>query len=136
VRGQLDASLPIKVTQPDGSWLSHTYDGAHRLTDVSDNLGNTVHYTLNDIGNRKQEDYKDPAGALAKSIKRVYDPLNRLQNLTVSRNEPAAELDARSPARRATRLVVRSPVRYRPRPSPRHPRRNAENNLIATKSSA
>ncbi len=71
-----------KVTQPDGSWLSYIYDGAHRLTDVSDNLGNTVHYTLDDIGNRKQEDYKDPAGALAKSIKRVYDPLNRPQTLT------------------------------------------------------
>jgi YD repeat-containing protein len=71
-----------KATQPDASWLSYTYDDAHRLTDVADNLGNTVHYTLDNMGNRKQEDYKDPAGALAKTLARTYDALNRLQNLT------------------------------------------------------
>jgi hypothetical protein len=49
---------------------------------VTDNLGNTVHYTLDNMGNRKQEDYKDPTGTLAKTITRLYDALNRLQNLT------------------------------------------------------
>jgi YD repeat-containing protein len=71
-----------QVTQPDGSWTSYLYDGAHRLTDVSDNLGNSVHYTLDGMGNRTKEEFKDPAGVLARQIDRVYDALNRLQNFT------------------------------------------------------
>jgi YD repeat-containing protein len=71
-----------QVTQADGSWTAYTYDGAHRLTDVADNLGNTVHYTMDGMGNRTKEEFKDPAGVLARQIDRVYDALNRLQNYT------------------------------------------------------
>jgi YD repeat-containing protein len=71
-----------KVTQPDSSYLTYTYDDAHRLTDVTDNLGNTVHYTLDNAGNRKAEDVKDIGGTLTRNISRVYDALNRLENVT------------------------------------------------------
>jgi YD repeat-containing protein len=71
-----------RVTQPDGSRTAYTYDGAHRLTDVTDTAGNTVHYTLDEMGNRKGEDLKDPGGALARSITRIFDDLNRPQNVT------------------------------------------------------
>jgi YD repeat-containing protein len=71
-----------QVTQPDGSWSRYLYDGAHRLTDVSDNLGNTVHYTLDGTGNRTKEEFKDPTSALARQIDRIYDALNRLRNST------------------------------------------------------
>lgn len=73
-----------QVTQPDGSWLSYGYDDAHRLTDIADNLGNTVHYQLDAMGNRLFEDTKDPAGALARSIARTYDALSRMQTETLT----------------------------------------------------
>ncbi len=67
-----------KVTQPDGSWLSYTHDDAHRLTDIADNLGNSVHYVLDNSGNRTQEQVKDTSGALTRQIDRNFDALNRL----------------------------------------------------------
>jgi YD repeat-containing protein len=71
-----------KVTLPDSSYINYTYDAAHRLTDIADNLGNTIHYTLDAMGNRTQEDIKDPQGTLSQQTTRVYDALNRLQTLT------------------------------------------------------
>lgn len=77
-----------KATQPDGSYLYYQYDDAQRLTDISDQVdadgkltGNTVHYELDNMGNRKQESVKDASGTLARSISRTYDALNRLQTI-------------------------------------------------------
>jgi YD repeat-containing protein len=70
------------VTQPDGGTLTYQYDEAHRLTDVADNAGNTVHYVLDKLGNRTTETVKDASGNLAGTIARVYDNLNRLQTVT------------------------------------------------------
>jgi len=67
-----------KVTLPDGSYLAYTYDAAHRLTDITDKAGNSIHYTLDAMGNRTQEDTKDPSNAIKKTRSRVYDGLNRL----------------------------------------------------------
>ena len=71
-----------KVASPDASTLSYTYDDAHRLTDVTDQLGNTVHYTLDNAGNRIGEDVKDNSTALTRNISRTFDALNRLQTVT------------------------------------------------------
>jgi YD repeat-containing protein len=70
------------ATLPDGSTLKYDYDDAHRLTDITDSAGNTVHYTLDEMGNRKGEQLKDQSGTLARSITRIFDDLNRLQNIT------------------------------------------------------
>jgi len=67
-----------RITQPDSSYLAYTYDAAHRLTDVTDNLGNTIHYTLDAAGNRTNETTKDPSGTLMRTLSRQYDQLNRL----------------------------------------------------------
>ena len=67
-----------KVRLPDGSFLSYTYDAAHRLTGMQDNLGNSVTYTLDVMGNRTLEQVFDPANALAQQRSRVYNNLNRL----------------------------------------------------------
>jgi YD repeat-containing protein len=67
-----------KVTLPDGSFLSYTYDAAHRLTGMQDNLGNSIAYTLDAMGNRTLEQVFDPASALAQKRSRVYSSLNRL----------------------------------------------------------
>src|SRR6266851_2187411 len=79
-----------KVRLPDGSFLSYTYDAAHRLTGMQDNLGNSVTYTLDVMGNRTLEQVFDPANALAQQRSRVYnnltanqyDALNRLKQVT------------------------------------------------------
>ena len=69
-----------QVTQPDGSWAYYTWDDAHRLTDVADSVGNSVHYELDNAGNRTAEQFKDPQGTLAKTITRTFDALGRMQS--------------------------------------------------------
>ena len=71
-----------QLTLPDNSRLSYTYDAAHRLTQIQDTLGNKVVYTLDAQGNRTAENTYDPSGALAKTLTRSYDALNRLQTQT------------------------------------------------------
>jgi YD repeat-containing protein len=68
----------IEVTLPDSSSISYAYDNAHRLTDITDTLGNTIHYTLDNAGNRIQEDIKDPQNVLTRTRSRVYDALSQL----------------------------------------------------------
>jgi RHS repeat-associated protein len=69
-----------KVTSPDGSFVAMTYDEAQRLTDVTDSLGNTIHYTLDAAGNRAQEDTKNNAGIVKHTLARAFDGLSRLQS--------------------------------------------------------
>jgi len=52
--GQLKA-----VTLPDASAVNYGYDEAQRLTSVTDSLGNSITYTLDNAGNRTAETVKD-----------------------------------------------------------------------------
>lgn len=70
------------IGQTDGSSVTYYYDAAHRLTSVSDNLGNKVSYTLDNSGNRIAENVTDAGGKLAKTLSRVPDALNRIQQVT------------------------------------------------------
>jgi YD repeat-containing protein len=72
------------VTLPDTSTVTYTYDPAHRLTNIADSLGNSIVYTLDNMGNRINEQVKDPSGALARQTSRVVDALNRMQQITGS----------------------------------------------------
>ena len=72
----------IKATLADGSTLSYAYDSAHRLTGITDGVGNSIVYTLDLVGNRLAEQVKDPGGTSARKIARVYNPLNRLTQIT------------------------------------------------------
>jgi YD repeat-containing protein len=67
-----------RVTLPDGSYLEYTYDAAHRLTGIADSLGNRIAYSLDAMGNRTQEQVRDPSNALAQTRTRVFNSLNRL----------------------------------------------------------
>lgn len=78
-----DAVGQLKTTTlPNGAVITNTYDGAHRLTQVQDAAGNTIVYTLDNLGNRIGEQVKDPGGNVIRSITRSYDALNRLQRVT------------------------------------------------------
>jgi YD repeat-containing protein len=79
---QYDAVGQLKrTTLPDGSWIGHDYDAAHRLIATYDHLGNRIAYTLDAAGNRTREDVTDPNGVLARTQARVYDALSRVQNV-------------------------------------------------------
>lgn len=72
-----------KVTQPDGvSFVQYTYDDAHRLRVVQDNLGNSITYTLDNMGNRRAEDVVDPGNALRRQLTRNIDALGRVEQVT------------------------------------------------------
>lgn len=74
-----DVGNVSRVTQPDGSWLGYDYDVAHRLTSISDNLGNSIEYTLDDLGNRTAEETYASGNATPKRLlTRAFDTLNRL----------------------------------------------------------
>jgi YD repeat-containing protein len=70
------------VAMPDATTMSYSYDAAHRLTGVTDAKGNSVTYTLDAMGNKTGEQVKDPSGNLQRNITRVYDALNRVQQVT------------------------------------------------------
>ena len=74
------------ATLPDGTTLGYSYDAAHRLTGVTDAKGNTITYTLDLVGNKTGEQVKDPSGNLQRNITRVYDALNRVQQVTGAGN--------------------------------------------------
>ncbi len=77
-----DAGLLKKATFADGSALNYIYDNAHRLTEISNNLGDKVIYTLDDNGNRTNEQMFNGSGTLTKTITRQFDALNRAFNVT------------------------------------------------------
>jgi YD repeat-containing protein len=70
-----------KVTLPDSSWVLYDYDPAHRLTQISDNLGNRIVYPTSEIdamGNWKLEEVRDASNQLVQKRSRVFNNLNRL----------------------------------------------------------
>jgi RHS repeat-associated protein len=77
----------LKITTPDNKWLAYTYDQAHRLTGISDMLGNKIQYTLDLLGNRIKEETKDPAGVLIQIRRSQFDALNRLSTLIGAQNQ-------------------------------------------------
>lgn len=75
-----------EVIEPDGSTVTYVYDAAQRLTDIADNAGNTLHYTLDDAGNRLKEDTVDAAGTLRRTLSRIYNSLGELTALKDANN--------------------------------------------------
>ncbi|MBB4721720.1 RHS repeat-associated core domain-containing protein [Xanthomonas euvesicatoria] len=80
--------LVKQVTQPDGAFTAFSYDAAHRLTDITDNAGNTVHYTLDNAGNRIKEDTSDASGTLKRTLSRVYNQLGQLKTQATAASDP------------------------------------------------
>lgn len=68
----------IKVTLPDNSTLTYSYDSAHRLTGIADALGNHIAYTLDAASNRVKEQAFDPTSTLMRTRSYAYDTVNRL----------------------------------------------------------
>jgi RHS repeat-associated protein len=69
----------VKIVQPDGSSTMFEFDRAHRLTDVRDGASNSIHFTLDGLGNAIREEFKGASGNLVFQLTRSFDSLNRLQ---------------------------------------------------------
>jgi RHS repeat-associated protein len=67
-----------QVTLPDNSTVVFTYDGAHRVTQVKDGLGNSIQFTLDSMGNRTAESSYDPNSALHRTHSRTINVLNQI----------------------------------------------------------
>jgi YD repeat-containing protein len=80
-----------QATRPDASFLAFTYDDAHRLTQIVDNAGNSIVYTLDAMGNHTQEQVYDPANVLKRTRARIYSNLNRLIQ-EVGGSHPATQI--------------------------------------------
>ncbi|HWM66559.1 MAG TPA: DUF6531 domain-containing protein, partial [Steroidobacteraceae bacterium] len=78
-----------KVTLPDSSYLLYSYDAAHRLTKISDGLGNNVVYTLDGMGNRTGDNTHDLSGNLHRTHTRVINSLNQLYQDVNAAGTPA-----------------------------------------------
>jgi YD repeat-containing protein len=76
----------IQVKLPDTTTIGYTWDDAHRLTKVTDQAGNSVTYTLDNAGNHVTDQIKDSSGTLARTVTRVFDALNRVQQTTGAAN--------------------------------------------------
>lgn len=84
-----DIGQLIKVTLPNGTFLSYEYDSAHRLTAISNNLGERQEFTLDDAGNITAEITKDSFGSISRTQTRVYDELNRIYEVVGGANQLA-----------------------------------------------
>lgn len=80
--------LVSSMTLPDGSFTSYVYDAAHRLTDIVDAEGNSIHYTLDNAGNRIKEEVKGSDGSIKRTLSRVYNQLGQLQTSKDAANHP------------------------------------------------
>ncbi|MNB76487.1 putative deoxyribonuclease RhsC [compost metagenome] len=70
-----------QITEPDGGSVTYVYDAALRLTDIEDNAGNTIHYTLDNAGNRLKEDTLDAGGTLRRTLARTFNTIGQLTAL-------------------------------------------------------
>ncbi|HUN56488.1 MAG TPA: chitobiase/beta-hexosaminidase C-terminal domain-containing protein [Candidatus Binataceae bacterium] len=67
----------LTTTLPDGSFLTNSYDTAHRLIKTTDALGNYISYTLNALGDRTASDIYQNGGTLTRQRSGTFDALGR-----------------------------------------------------------
>jgi len=70
--------LSKRVTLPDSSYVESAYDGAHRLTGITDGAGNHETYTLDAMGNITARNTYDPGSTLHRTHSRVINALDQL----------------------------------------------------------
>lgn len=74
------------VTLPTGLVLTYTYDPAHRLIGWSNNRGDSGTYTLDNMGNRVEDQVKNANGAVAWTTARTINAINRVASATEGGN--------------------------------------------------
>ena len=78
-----------QITRPDGSTLIYAYDNAHRVTSVTNNLGETITYTLDALGNRTATVVKSATSTITKQESATFDELGRVMaNIGAAPKQP------------------------------------------------
>jgi len=85
------------VTDADGVQTTYGYDAAHRLTTITDALGNTIQYTLDASGNRKQEQtFASGSTTPSRTLTRTYNTLGQLTKVIDGLNQTIFDASAGS----------------------------------------
>ena len=67
-----------QTTLPDASFIARAYDAAHRLTKITDALGNSTAYTLDALGDRTAVKVFDSGNTLRRQHSATFDALGRV----------------------------------------------------------
>ena len=67
-----------QITWPDSSSLAATYDTAHRVTQITDALGNYVALTLDALGDKTQALWKNSSSVTKRQHTATFDALGRI----------------------------------------------------------
>ncbi len=104
-----------KITTPDGAYHVLTYDTAHRLTGIEDSAKNKIVYTLDKAGNRWQEDTKDVAGAVKRTLAREFNTLG--QQTALEDGDAISNITNFTYDANGNRDTITDPLTYRTRQS-------------------
>jgi RHS repeat-associated protein len=72
-----NAGLRTKVTYPDSTYLTYTYDDAHRLIEIDDVAGDAKKFTYDNASNLTAVNVYDPSSNLKYTHTYTYDSVNR-----------------------------------------------------------
>ncbi|WP_350027887.1 RHS repeat-associated core domain-containing protein [Methylovulum psychrotolerans] len=90
VFGYYPNGLASTVLTPANGKITYSYDDAHRLTGIANAAGESVAYSLDNLGNRTAESRNYPNGTAANTVNRQFDNLGRLAQLLNAANQPVA----------------------------------------------
>ena len=76
-----------EVILPSGASLTYSYNAAHQLTQVVDQLGDKIVYTPDVMGNVTAIQVYNPSGTLVQTHSRVYNTLNELYQDVGAQNQ-------------------------------------------------
>lgn len=88
------------IRDPDGVTLNYTYDRAHRMTKVTNNLNESIVYTLDAAGDITKETVTNASGSTMRARSQQFDVLGRLTamidglNNTILHADTASSYDA------------------------------------------
>lgn len=68
------------ITLPTAATIEYKYDEAHRLTDIENDAGERMHFTLNAAGKREREDVFNALGTLVQTQSATFTPLGQLHH--------------------------------------------------------
>ncbi|MEM7304498.1 MAG: RHS repeat-associated core domain-containing protein [Pseudomonadota bacterium] len=77
----------VGIHLPNGNQINYSYDQARRLTRISDSLGNYIYYTLDNLGNKIEDQVFDADDSLMRIQTRTFDQLSRLIQMIGGENQ-------------------------------------------------
>jgi len=80
----------IETQLPNGAFLKYSYNTAHQLVGVQDQVGNRIVFTPDAMGNHISEQIYNAAGALVKTHSRLYNSFNQLIQDVGAQNQVTA----------------------------------------------